>query len=208
LIVDGGKSPGLALGHLTAHIELPDAWRIVLACPKSGKGPSGAQENRLFQTMPAVTHQTAQSLRGLIDERLIPAAREADFDSLSHAIYEYGILAGSCYDRAQCGAYHSPPVRELIESVRDAGVRGTGQSSWGPCVFALCRSTDQARSLTEQLRRRFPVERCWIRTTEIARRGHAVSERGSPPITMDQRSVDPVVSSQSPSAANAPTDGI
>lgn len=51
----------------------------------------------------------------------------------------------------QGGPFASPRIGELVKTLRAAGVRGVGQSSWGPTVFALCESDAAARGLCDQL---------------------------------------------------------
>lgn len=39
---------------------------------------------------------------------------------------------------------------ELVDHLRRAGVRGVGQTSWGPTIFALCESAGKAGSLVRE----------------------------------------------------------
>jgi predicted sugar kinase len=39
--------------------------------------------------------------------------------------------------------------------VRALGVRGVGQSSWGPTVFAICPDPDTAEKVAASLKQRF-----------------------------------------------------
>jgi beta-ribofuranosylaminobenzene 5'-phosphate synthase len=44
----------------------------------------------------------------------------------------------------------------MIADLRNCGVRGVGQSSWGPTVFAIVQDSDTAQSLMECYRYRVP----------------------------------------------------
>ena len=64
---------------------------------------------------------------------------------------------GRAVRAAQGGPYASPAVAELIAELRSLGIRGVGQSSWGPTVFAVVADGDTALSLVLRFRSRLPV---------------------------------------------------
>jgi len=45
----------------------------------------------------------------------------------------------------------------LVRFIRQQGVQGVGQSSWGPAVFAVVRDNDQAEQLANRIQRRFTL---------------------------------------------------
>jgi predicted sugar kinase len=57
----------------------------------------------------------------------------------------------------QGGEYASAEIADLIADVRACGVRGVGQSSWGPTVFAVVGDSDTALSLVLRFRSRLPA---------------------------------------------------
>jgi beta-ribofuranosylaminobenzene 5'-phosphate synthase len=65
----------------------------------------------------------------------------------------------------------NPAVAALVDAVRGRGVRGVGQSSWGPSVFAVVGSADEAARLVTALP---GGVRGWVARASA---GHAV-ERG------------------------------
>ena len=85
-------------------------------------------------------------------EELIPAATEGQFDRFSESLYRYGHAAGMCFAARQGGPFASPRVAQLIETIRSLKVRGVGQSSWGPTVFAVLPSEAAADDLVARLR--------------------------------------------------------
>ncbi len=86
-------------------------------------------------------------------ERLLPAAAAGEFGLFSEALFDFGCLAGSCFAKNQGGLFASPLLCHLVETVRRLGVRGVGQSSWGPTLFALCESDEAAQRFCAALRR-------------------------------------------------------
>ena len=57
----------------------------------------------------------------------------------------------------QGGAYNGQAIQNVVDLVREFGVTATGQSSWGPCVFAILRTQDQGRELIDFLNQRLSV---------------------------------------------------
>lgn len=186
LIVDQGKDKSDSIGLLETRIELPREWRIVLVCPAAESGPSGAAEDQLFDGLPAVAPHEAEFLRAVVRDRLIPAAHAADYGSLCDAIYEFGYRAGLCYRSLQKGPFNGSLVSDLVTFIRSLGFRGTGQSSWGPCVFTLCESIDHANELIRALQSRFPPGPYWFEISTLNQVGHTVSECSNRTITMEQ----------------------
>lgn len=153
LLADAGKRPGEGVSPLLAHVDLPPAWRVVLFAPPVADGWHGARERQAFaEADPA----DADGLRRFAEAELLPAARAADFDAFGEALHEFNRRAGRPFARAQGGDYSSPEVAGLVADLRGRGVRGVGQSSWGPTVFALSPDQDTAMSLLLRFRGRVP----------------------------------------------------
>jgi beta-ribofuranosylaminobenzene 5'-phosphate synthase len=151
LVVESGKLRDEEISPLISRVALPDGWRFVVIVPKACVGLSGEAEQSAFDRLPPVAPETTAALcRELVCE-ILPAAQAGDFDRFGEAVFRYGRLAGECFAAEQGGVYASPTVERLVELCRKLGVRGVGQSSWGPAVFALCRDQYQAEKLLEGL---------------------------------------------------------
>ena len=66
------------------------------------------------------------------------------------AIGEIQRRVGDYFAPAQGGRYASPAVAAVVARLRARGVRGVGQSSWGPTVFAVVRRPE-AEALAQEL---------------------------------------------------------
>lgn len=134
---------------------VPEAWRIVLFRPDqavsvSASRISGDDEQRKFSKLLPASSSQRRQLSELLDERMIPAVKAGDFDMFSEAVYRYNYHSGMLFAPVQQGPYNGKPVGDLIQILRDHDVRGVGQSSWGPTVFAFCQSADEAEELLSQ----------------------------------------------------------
>jgi beta-RFAP synthase len=171
LVVDGGKTVADSVAPLIARAEPLDDWRIVLLLPLGGAGLFGAEERRAFDVLPAVDRATQQTLRRIAESRMLPAAREGEYDRFGEALYEYNHLAGSCYAQVQGGPYSSVRAARWVERLRRMGIAGVGQSSWGPTLFAVCANAGVATRLVEMLEHEAAADGWSLLSTRAANRG-------------------------------------
>jgi beta-RFAP synthase len=155
LIVDAGKNSADELGKLALRVELPEAWRVVLICPRNEEGLAGEGETLAFEQLPAVSDEKTRELWAITTEQLLPAVHDRSCDAFGEAVYQFGRRAGECFSTAQGGPFASKDIAQLVASIRDLGVRGVGQSSWGPTVFAVAPNDQEARRLLDRLRSRY-----------------------------------------------------
>jgi beta-ribofuranosylaminobenzene 5'-phosphate synthase len=158
LIVDGGKAPGTRLGTLVRRFDVPENWRFVLVRRDAeARGFAGDRETDAFARLPGVSDEVTELLWRIANEEMLPAIERSDCDAFGEAVHSFGSLAGECFAPVQGGAFATPATADLVAAIRDHGVRGVGQSSWGPTVFALTADETQAQALVDWLRERFEI---------------------------------------------------
>jgi beta-RFAP synthase len=157
LLVDGGKGSQEGVAPLVARVDFPTQWRIVLAIPEGARsgaeGLHAAEESAAFAQLAAASLQQTDSLCRLVLLGLLPAALEQDLDAFGEAVFEFNRRVGETFAAIQGGTYASPAVADLVASLRGQGVRGVGQSSWGPTVFAIVEDDERATHLAAWLQR-------------------------------------------------------
>jgi beta-RFAP synthase len=159
LIVERGKLPGELISPLDCRVDLPPAWRFVLVRHAAASGLAGEEEISAMASLPAAPHATTLQLSEEVRERLVPAAATGDFPAFAAALFRYGNAAGQLFAARQGGPYHGPILAQLVEDIRGYGYPGVGQSSWGPTLFVVAASQQQAESLVTLLRQRKDHER-------------------------------------------------
>ena len=148
LIVDSGREPSPSDGgRLKERLAIPDAWRFVLVRPVGVSGMAGEREVEAFAKLPAVPDEVTMRLWRITDDEILPAVRSGDCSRFGEAVYQFGILAGQCFATAQGGPFASRAIADLVAKIRDLGVAGVGQSSWGPTVFAVTKNEGEAAQL-------------------------------------------------------------
>lgn len=164
LLLDAGKSNGELIAPLEKRVPLPSNWRFVLWWPSDVRGLSGDDEQTAFGGLPPVPQSVTERMRQIAAEELVPAAIVGDFVRFSEWLYNFGHAAGSCFAARQGGPFAGPEVTRVIQTLRGWGIRGVGQSSWGPLVFALVESQTAAQELVERARIHLGAKNSWLAT--------------------------------------------
>jgi beta-RFAP synthase len=152
LIVDGGKYAGETLGKLVKRADVPEEWRFLLVCPPDAEGLTGSCESAAFDSLPAVPDSVTNELWSITNDKLLPALEAKNCAAFGEAVYQFGRIAGECFAAAQGGTFASAEIADLVASIREFGVAGVGQSSWGPTVFAITPNDVEADKLVTWMR--------------------------------------------------------
>jgi beta-RFAP synthase len=175
-LVDAGKTAHEEVAPLAARVPFPEEWRLVLVTPQRQTGMHGAAERRVFQDFEGfgpVAEQTDMLCRFVLVE-LLPTLTERDLTTFGEALHEFNARVGETFASVQGGTYSSAQVSELVAFLRGRGIRGVGQSSWGPTVFAILEDEHEADDLVAVLRRQFAFQESEIVVTRACNRGATV----------------------------------
>ena len=159
-LVEAGKKASADIGQLIARIEFPKSWRVVLIIPSQTPGTHGAKELDAFQSLqfredaPALT----ESLCRLVLLGMLPALKEEDFVAFSESLFDFNLRVGDAFSLIQNGRFGSPRAESIVKFLRKTGIRGVGQSSWGPTLFALTQDPDQAADLSRRLEKELSLQ--------------------------------------------------
>lgn len=153
LIVDGGRGSGAHSAPCIARLPLPPAWRAVLVFDEAHRGLHGADERQAFASLPPMAEAEAAVLARWCLVGLLPAVAEADFDLFARAVAEIQARIGAYFSPHQGGSlYTSPRVAALLAAVqRRHGLRGAGQSSWGPTGFVFTPDAAVAADVEQEI---------------------------------------------------------
>lgn len=147
LIVEGGKLPGEAISPLIGHWKLPEEWAVLVLTPAGSSDWHGARERAAFTNLRDQGPSAAEteSLCRVVLMGMLPALISRDLATFGEAVYELNARVGDVFAAAQGGRYASPAIAELVAHLREMGVHGVGQSSWGPTVFAIVHENEVER---------------------------------------------------------------
>ena len=164
-LVDGGKGSRSPMAPLLARVAFPAEWRIVLIHPTGLGGLHGTDEVRAFEQLEArlrpgdamfsqqhTDHQAmAEVLCRIVLLGMVPALIEADFAAFSEAVFDFNARVGDAFAAVQGGRYADARTQAIVSWLRSANIRGVGQSSWGPTIFAFTRDELQAGELVQRV---------------------------------------------------------
>jgi beta-RFAP synthase len=168
-------SPSGQLNEIQQRVELPSGWAVAILRPAfHGEVVHGAAEAESFARIAAASPAEKIKLQHIACEQLLPSAAAGDFQNFAAAIELYNRSSGMLFAAIQGGPYNGTKVESLIEWLAGEGVRGVGQSSWGPSVFAWFESRDHAESLVSRVPPEF--ELITLATTKNV--GRSVQELG------------------------------
>jgi beta-RFAP synthase len=140
--VEAGKTAGEDRAPLLFREYFWDDWTILLIVPHGLRGTHGDREINAFSELANRMSDdcATEALCRIVLLSMIPALKEHDLSTFGEALYDFNRRAGAMFASAQGGIYAYPRIEKTIELLRGAGVKGVGQSSWGPTVFAIVES--------------------------------------------------------------------
>jgi len=181
LIVDGGHARGLgehqALAPLVSRMHWPEHWRVVLIIPQEPQGTHGTEELQTFRSLQPPEMQSMNYVARATLTSFLPAVAEADFNTAMTTLEQVQKHVGQWFAPAQCGSIFGSPVRDqLVEAMKTAGLRGVGQSSWGPTLFGFSESSEmEIGKLIEQIKLQFPDVCLSSQITYADNHGHRIT---------------------------------
>jgi beta-RFAP synthase len=164
-LVDGGKFADDSLAPLVARAVFPPEWRLVIVLPEVDTRWHGVAELEAFEQLTReVQPALIERLCRLVLLGMLPALTEHDLAAFGEAIHEFNARVGEAFAAVQGGTYTTPRVASVVEFFRRQGVKGVGQSSWGPALFAVVEDQQRAEDLLEQLHKQSGLrwEQVWV----------------------------------------------
>jgi len=154
-LVDAGRNADSDVPPIISRLDFPSSWRVILTFDQAQKGLHGQDEDASFTSLPDFSAETAAKLCHRVVMQILPAIYEQNIDEFNLGIYELQCCIGEYFASAQGGRYTSSAVAKANEYLESLGVKGVGQSSWGPTGFAFVDSEDQAHTLLKKLQTKF-----------------------------------------------------
>jgi beta-RFAP synthase len=120
---------------------------------------SGTAECEAFERLAKERVSTAATERlcHIVLMELLPALAEKDFLAFGKALFQFNHAAGLLFAPIQGGPYSSERITQAVRAIYNQGISGVGQSSWGPCIFAVTDSDSSAQELMRMVRSRFDL---------------------------------------------------
>ena len=139
----------------TSRLPFPQ-WPVIVIHDVSAQGDSGQSEKEMFDLCSHSPNPQREEMMSLVETEIAHAVANEDWTRFDLAIGEYGRLAGKIFAPAQGGVYRTDRIAHTIETVKQLGITGATQSSWGPTVVAIANDIEQAYWCQIRLQERLP----------------------------------------------------
>lgn len=173
-LIEGGKAGQSEVAPLLVHRPLPEAWRVLLVCPHALEGAHGPAERDAFRRLGNIERPQTDALCRLALLGMLPALVENHLDAFGEAVFEFNARVGEMFAPWQGGTYAHPLIAALVAFLRSQGLRGVGQSSWGPTTFAFGHEPEIAKARAA-VQHRFQLADTEVIATTFANAGAAAS---------------------------------
>ncbi|MFO7902785.1 beta-ribofuranosylaminobenzene 5'-phosphate synthase family protein [Thioalkalivibrio sp.] len=176
-LMDSGRFAKSGPPPLTARLDFPRDWRVLLILDRRNQGLNGATELDAFHRLPVFPEEKAAHLCRIALMQVLPAIVEEDLTSFAKGIGEIQRTVGNHFAPAQGGRFTSPAVAEVLDWAESIGLEGIGQSSWGPTGFIFLPDAESAEEVRAQAQRRL-VDQVSLQFQVVAacNRGHRASD--------------------------------
>jgi beta-ribofuranosylaminobenzene 5'-phosphate synthase len=164
------------------RLALPDQWRFLVVRPINTQGLSGDAEQQWFEGRREMPPTLTNYLAKLIHHQLLPAVAGADAAAFAEALETYGDAVGGFYAPAQGGTFSHPSISKLVARLRQQGIHGAAQSSWGPGVCIPAASESAAMQILAEIPHEIDGWRLETTVAEPLNTGASIS-REAPPAT-------------------------
>ena len=162
-LVDRGKAPNENVAPIDLRIDFPEHWPIALVYPEqSGElatttaaGLHGAEEVDAFKRLSPTTASQLEEMRSLVKNRIVPSLIQEDYSEFGNALQTFGRRSGDYFKPIQGGTFANSHIEEIIDTIDQSGVPAVGQTSWGPCVFAIAPDMEQLKRSTDAVSKKF-----------------------------------------------------
>jgi len=150
-VLDSGPMDG-KLPELVSRLPFPTAWRVLLIFDSEATGLAGPGETAAFDALPDFPENKVAELRRRVVDGALPALAACDFPAFCKAVGDLQAEMGAYFAPLQGAPYTSPRVSNALAWLRQQGLVGLGQSSWGPTGFAFVASEAEGVALLDKLR--------------------------------------------------------
>lgn len=162
-LVDRGKTPNENVAPIDLRIDFPEHWPIALVyleqlgelAPTTAAGLHGIAEVDAFKKISPTTESQLEEMRSLVKNRIVPSLIQEDYCEFGNALQAFGRRSGDYFTSVQGGTFANNHIEEIVDLISKSGVPAVGQTSWGPCVFAIAPNMDQLKHCTDAVSKKF-----------------------------------------------------
>jgi len=147
-ILDAGKRSPEEFPKLLLRLNMPEDWYFVVIVPP-GQGLGEREEERVFASGYRAREDLIWKASFILYHELVPSILEKNFELFARSLTLLQETIGEIFSVFQGGTFTQYSQR-AISVLRELGVVGVGQSSWGPAVYGVLKSREEAEEVAER----------------------------------------------------------
>jgi len=163
VLVDNGKlsqeSRFDRVPKIIARIPFPKNWRIILILDRSIKGIHGKKEKIVFKKLPSYPRKISRKFYKILITKALPSLTKKNIENFGRAITAIQEIIGDHFSQFQGGSYSSHKVKKAVKWLKQMGVSGYGQSSWGPTGFVFVSNEKKALRIMQRAKKEWDCEK-------------------------------------------------
>lgn len=159
LIIDSGrkysgdklkpvKNPA-DLPYIIARYVLPKNWYFIIIIPSGIRGLREEEEEPILEKPIDFSKKLQYELYSTLLLELIPSIIKQDITAFGKALSKIQYITGKYFSKYQDGIFCCKESREIAKLLLKAGSYCVGQSSWGPAIYGLTTSVENAEKIVE-----------------------------------------------------------
>jgi len=137
----------LDLPQVVFRAPVPREWSFILFTPRERRGLDEISERRVMDIPMQFPKDLQCELYRLVFLHMIPSILRRDIETFGKALTKLQFTIGEYFSKYQGGIFHSEEVELIVNTLLRYGVKGVGQSSWGPTVYGLVKGQSRARRI-------------------------------------------------------------
>ena len=94
-------------------------------------------------------------MRSLVKNQIVPSLIQENYSEFGEALQTFGRRSGDYFKSIQGGTFANRHIEEIVNLIDQSGVPAVGQTSWGPCVFAIAPDMEQLKRSTDAVSKKF-----------------------------------------------------
>ncbi|TXT67343.1 MAG: Beta-ribofuranosylaminobenzene 5'-phosphate synthase [Promethearchaeota archaeon] len=123
--------------------NIPEHWRFVLVIPSVKKGAYGDEEVSIFQSHTPIPRKEVNEVSHQILMKIIPGILKGDLGCFGEGLRNIQSIG---FKKIEIELQHNI-VKNLLQFMKDHGVKAYGMSSFGPSVIGITESQNEAKKL-------------------------------------------------------------
>jgi len=150
------------LPQLIFRTPVPRGWSFIIFVPKTKEGLDEVSERGVMDIPTSLPKDVQYELYKLVFIYMIPSILRGDIEVFGKALTKLQLIVGEYFSKYQGSIFCCEEVELIVNMLLRYGVRGVGQSSWGPTVYGLVEGHGKAKEIAVRVFKE--VESMGVRT--------------------------------------------